>query len=520
MQVNAYVLQPLAFVLSGNLMKALTAAVISFVIGKANGTGVPQFAVDVMGSLQTVADSQALAYLSQFGTNSNSPFAYSISSALRTNYLQKTTLAGFWSANMSTLSRYSPNQNAFLAGDWSQGGAAAWFALTTQSQNNPYMLYQNSQSQLATLVGPGIGGATGARITQLNWGQGFTSWCGATEGSTTEDNDGTGMEGANPGDPCVNKDGTWGTIKTPGSTIKATLDKVLGGSQDQIVRMGNVGPQINQILGNIGTVLQTVNFAADLLGGSDSGGLFGVGQTSGSGSTSRLMQYQNSTGNLGVTNATVYQDAANLPVSGADKLEQVAQYESAWGIITNSANAASTSATSLANFCTAAADTAAQSQLSGGSEFYAYNQSTSLSSIHSVFIDAAREQVVAAQTALTSVIAPVLARGVTAASVIDAAREAVQKLQDGLNASTATTTIAYAADIQTLQNLPPTMSDVANIQQDAQVFNAAVASPVGSLNVSGGSLVDRMNLLSTNAATLKTTVCNPASSLYVVPSGG
>src|SRR3989344_8405212 len=110
----------------------ITAGVIAFVIGKANGTGVPQFVVDVQRSLQTVGDSRALAFFDQYGRNSNSPFAASITSSLRNSYLQKTSLAGFWAANMNTLARFSPDVNAYLAGNWSQGGVAAWFALTTQ----------------------------------------------------------------------------------------------------------------------------------------------------------------------------------------------------------------------------------------------------------------------------------------------------------------------------------------------------------------------------------------------------
>ncbi len=549
MQINAYVLQPLAFVLSGNLMKALTASVIGFVIGKANGTGVPQFAVDIMQSMQTVSDSQALAYLSQFGTNSNSPFAYSISSALRTNYLSKSSLAGFWDANMCTLARTSPNINGFLAGNWSQGGIATWFALTTQTQNNPYMLYQNSQQQLATLIGPGVGGATGARTQTLAWGQGFMSWCGATDttgnaganvscptGSNyvqvdnkCEYGDGSPAtsissvsQGINPGDPCTNSDGNPGTIKTPGSLIKATLDKVLGGQQDQIVRMGNVGPQINQILGNIATVMQTVQFASQILGGSNSGGLFGVGQSSGSNSTSRLIQYQTASGNLGVTNSTVYQSAATLPVSGATMLDQISQYQSAWNTISTTANAASTSVASLASFCTAAADTAAQAILNSSTandvtSLIPISNTSTVSNVTSPFISAARAQAVAAQTALSTEIAPVLAKAATAAATAANATAQVQQLQSQLASSTDTAGSAYAAGIQTLQTMSPTMSDVASALQDAQVRSSATASPAGSLIVTAGSLVDQMNLISTNAATLKTTVCNPNSSLYVIP---
>src|SRR3990167_7648077 len=107
-QINTYVLQPLAFVLSGNLMKMLTAGVIAFVIGKANGTGAPQFVVDVMKSMQTVSDGQALAYLNQV-SRTNSPFSGSLSPPLRNDYLAKTSLSGFWAANMNSLAASSPN---------------------------------------------------------------------------------------------------------------------------------------------------------------------------------------------------------------------------------------------------------------------------------------------------------------------------------------------------------------------------------------------------------------------------
>jgi len=500
MQVNEYVLQPLAFVLSGQLMKMLTASVINFVIGKANGTGVPQFVVDVQKSMQTVGDAKALAFFSQYGRNSNSPFASSIVSSLRGNYLSKTSLAGFWAANMSTLAQSTPSYRpGYLAGNWSQGGIAAWFALTTRTENNPYMLYPTAQEELNSLIGPGIGGATGARVAELNWGQGFMSWCGASDQTTTADNDGTAMEGVNPGDPCM-KDGVAGTIKTPGSVIVDTLNKTLGGQQDIITRMGNVGPQITQILGNIATVMQTAQFATQLLGGSGSGGLFGIDQSSASGPASPLAQYQTSTSTLGVSNSSVYKDAASLSVSGADMTNQIAQYQSAWNTITATANAASTSVTSLASLCTAAADTAA----------------------YSVFIDAARAQATAAQNALVTEIAPVFAQAKIASSTIVAAQAAVQKIQNELNSGIDTAGNVYTADIAALQTMPPTAQDVGTALQDAQVMGSSVASPAGSLTVTAGSLVDQMNLISTNAAELKTTVCNPNSSLYVTPtsSGG
>jgi len=512
MQIDAYVLQPLAFILSGNLMKMLTAGVIAFVIGKANGTGAPQFVVDVMKSMQTVSDGQALAYLNQV-SRTNSPFAGSLSSALRNDYLSKTSLSGFWAANMNSLAASSPNVPAYLAGNWSQGGIASWFALTTQSQNNPFMLHQNLQSQLASVVGPGVGGATGARATELNWGQGFMSWCGASDtatqpagnnpdeasadtyaaGNNPDEQSGNGI---NPGDPCTNSDGTSGTIKTPGSVIKSTLDKVLGGQQDQIVRMGNVGPQINQILGNVASIMRTANFAASLLGGNGSGGLFGVDSASGSNSTSRLAEFQNEPGFLGVTNTQVYRDAASLGAAGSDMTKRISRYETAWNTIAAAANTASDNVTTLRSVCLSAA--------------------TSTLNMDPTFTAAATAQADAAQVALTSIIEPVLAQANAASLAVATATAMVQKVQASLSSGSDTAGSTLAVDFQTLQTMHPTAFDVATAEQNAQAYGMAEASPAGSLSVAASetvSIVDQMNLIGTNAIALKTSVCTASAAV-------
>src|SRR3989338_7581209 len=471
--INTFVLQPLAWVLSGNLMKLLTAATLDFIIGNTNGTGAPQFVQDLNGNLQRVGDIQANAFFVQFGRNSNSPFASAIVSSLRTNYLWNTSSAGFFAANRNTMAMYSLNPNAFLNGNWSQGGVGAWFALTTQTQNNPYTFYQASQSQLASVVSSAIS----ARLAELNWSQGFLSWCGANDASEPVSEEEFPVSGGvNPGDSCFDKDGNIGTIKTPGSTIKATLDKVLGSTQDKLVQMGSLAKEINGILGNIGTVLGTVQFASEILGGPGSGGLFGVGQTSATNPSSRLLQYQ-SPGYLGVTPSTVYQNAATLPASGQDMSSRVAQYESSWNTIRSAANSASTTVASLASFC----DTAANSQTD-----------------NTVFLSAATAQADAARSAITTQIAPVLVQANSASVVIAVARAMVQKIQAELNSGVDKTSSEYLADLQTLQTMRPSDSDIGDALIEIESFHTAAAIPSGSLIVSGGSIIDRMSLISTN----------------------
>ncbi len=497
LQVDKYVLEPLAFVLSGQLLKSMTAGIIAFVDGQANGTGVPQFVQDLQGHLQNVGDIQAQTFLTQFNANSNSPFASAITVSLQNDYAQKTNLGGFLAKNQCTLTQASANPTAFLAGDWSQGGVGEWFALTTQNQNNPYMLYQSSQNEMASMVA----GATAARLAELNWGQGFLSWCGdsttnaGSAPSTAGASTGSGVVGS-AGDPCTQTDGLPGIVKTPGSVIKASLDKALGTTFDKLVNMGNASAEINSIMGNIATVMSTVNFATQVLGGSGSGGLFGIGQTSsGQSGGSQLSQYQNSPSYLGTTQASVYNSAAALPASGSNMLSNIAQYQSAWNTINTAASSASNSLHDLINFCS--------SQPSGGyyGGYYGYGTYTSPSVIISD-----------AQSALTNEIAPVFSQVNAAATTIAAAQAMVQKVQNELTAganSASGAGGAYASDIQTLQSMSPTATDVANAQQQAQSFGTASANPQGSLFVSGGSLLDQMNLISSNAQALKSSCVPP-----------
>ena len=73
---------------------------------------------------------------------------------------------------------------------------------------------------------------------------------------------------------------------------------------------------------------------------------------------------------------------------------------------------------------------------------------------------------------------------------------------------------SLASDLVQILTMKPSSLDAASAQASAAVTNSSSASPVGSLTISGGTLVDQMNLLNANAATLKTTVCNPLSSQY------
>jgi hypothetical protein len=457
-QINDYILMPIAFIKSGLLMKSLTAGVIGFVTGQANGTGVPQFIQNLPLHLQRVGDAQAMSFFAQFARNSNSPFASAITSSLRTNYLLNTSAAGFWSANRSTLNRYSPNVNAFLAGNWSQGGIAAWYALTTQPQNNPYLFYLNSQSHLASRVGS----AQAARVSTLNWGQGFLSWCGPVPtGLDTESGDYA------PSDPCTQADGTPGIIKTPGATINATLNKVLGGTQDKLVQTGQIAAQMGGILNSIASIMGTINLAQDIFKGPTNGGLAGsynyertAFQTPNTTSNSAANAAQSGINSQSATlnaNSNTARNARDTVTAG-QQTQQSGVYTTAWNTIKNAATGAGTSVTNLKNLCIAAANATKDT--------------------NPTFSTAASAQAGAAETANTTKIQPVL--------------------------SEANTALAITA---------PSSSQTSYAVEQSTESGEATANPTGSLTVSGGTIVDRMNLLSGNAASLVSvcTVPNPDS---------
>lgn len=517
--VYKYVLQPLAFILSGNLIKALVSATILFVIGKANGTGIPQFITDVKKSIQGVQDGQALAYLQQV-SKSRSPFSYSLRSALSLDYLQASTLEGFWQANMNTLEATVPTySDDYLTGRWEDGGWMAWFALTTKVENNPYIFNSRLKEQLISTIGPGYGGASGAKLTDANWGRGFTAWCGEVDnageacfanGNTPGTYDGAGQcipstsrsfegqtcsnaagdqgkvdtngncivdvnadtydpefsSGVNPGEPCTNNDGTSGVIKTPSSVIQGTLQKVLGAQQDQIVRMGDISGEINAILSDVAKIVRTVNFARDLLGGSDNpNGLLGSAEPSSSGAQSLIEQYANNPDSYGVTSTTIASDFTNSSlgqnIGASASSDRSVRYRVAWQTIANAAQGASSSLETLISSC--------------------QDQATLAS----------------AQETATQV----NQLGATAASAIIVADEydyEVERVKEDCDHGE----LSCATDTAALQNLPPTEEDVINAESQARATGVAYANPDGSLNISGGTYIDMLTLITTNATAL------------------
>ncbi len=498
--IKDYVLEPIAFITSGNLIRSLTAGVIDFVNGKTNSTGQSQFVQDLQGNLKKLSDNQASAFLVQFGKHNNSPFAASIGSSLRNNYYQDTSLAGFFAKNRNTLPQFSSDPEAFLRGDWSKGGVGAWMALTTRPENNPYLLHQRAQEEMALM----IESKTAERLNQLSWGSGFMSWCGGTaekDACNADGNPGTLQDSglclpntqkdaqgnnvpATPdqaGDPCIKKDGTPGKIQTPGSVIKSTLDKALGLSADKIAQMGNTAAQINQILSNISSVMDTVNFASGILGSASvsglTGGLAGSSDTRPDG-ISYMDSYKINMGAFGVTQDTITHDAAGSPtLNGEQYSEGLNDYETYWKKIKAQADK------TAANLALLKTDLGNRQ---------CFNKEYTLDAT-------------AIDRAVASSVTPVFDAYTTASTTIADGRAFLQQLKANATSSDPAKRDQYVNDLRSLQTRPPTARNVAQAEQESQTTRLAVPTPADSyaLDVSDGTVVDRLQLLIQNSDKLR-----------------
>lgn len=534
MEVNQYALQPLAFVLSGNLLKSMTSGILKFINGKTNGTGRPQFIQNLQGYLKGTGDTQALAFTSQFNKNSNSPYAGQISTSLRDNYLKNSTTRGFFAKNENTMAQKSSDPKDFINNsNFGAGGWGAWLSLTTNCQNDPYCLQYRAQRQQSALVRS----KTTAELNKLSWGRGFLSWCGGsastetktTKGSSsTKDTNGSSetkttkgssetkdtkknastTKDTKAGDPCTKSDGSSGTILTPGSVIENGLHSITNANIFKSTQQGNMGPNVNTILKNTVTTLATIHVATGILGGDSNGGLTGLTQPTAGGGKSALDTYAGSAGYMGTTYSSTVKNSSSFLPTSKDMLARIKKYSAAWTTINSSANSASKTLQNLSSTCLAqkkAADTAIKNDTA--TAIAENTDATAVNTANTLIAETAAKFAQDANTALANDVTPVNKQASAAFEAISKAENRIQKIKSesktGRNAST------YARDVYSLTTMPPTDEDVANAQQEARSLDRASANPNGSLNVSGGSIVDRMNLFTQNTQSKLSTCTAP-----------
>ena len=259
------VLNPIAWTIAKSVLQSVVKSSVSSVNKGPNGS--PQFVTNLGTQLQTVSDTAANSFISQLATNGSiqSPFQTSVAAAVGNSYFQGTGSGGFFTQNPYTLNQVSQNPAGFYSGNIAQnGGLTAWNSAWGTPANNAFgaqMLATNALGQQTSI-------ATQNQQAELSFGQGFSSSRGkcttTTTGSSANSIPGL-LTSLSPNSTCQSS-----PIQTPGSTIKAALDKSLGSGIDTLVSAHTFDEIISSILGQL---------IGQVIGGS--GGLSGTTQPSG-----------------------------------------------------------------------------------------------------------------------------------------------------------------------------------------------------------------------------------------------
>jgi hypothetical protein len=333
--IKDYILDPLAWAEAKGLLQNITNETVNWINSGFNGS--PAYITNPTRFFENIADQATGAFISQNGPLSSlcSPISLNVRLALALNQAGISGNGGGSSNPYTcTLSSIINNvQNAsigagvtvngmsiagFEGGDFSQGGWPA-FAALAEPQNSFYGAYLEAQSSLDT----NIANRTQQKNNELAQGQGFQTYQTCADDSTITDADAyydptiqrdeaaSESAGYNIYETCQNS--------TPGSTIKTSLDKAMGSSQDSLVQASMLDEIIGALAG------QLVNH---VLG---SGGLAGVSQPS-NGQPSYLTQIE----------GEAYSSAAAAGGIGGSLSANLAQY------ITNTTQIQSYASSSIA----------------------------------------------------------------------------------------------------------------------------------------------------------------------------
>ncbi len=242
-----------------------------------------------------------------------SPFQAKITLALR-----QATLAGGGAtySPQCTLSGIVDNYDNFM-NDFKQGGLDAFFAISQNSENNPYGAYANAQLTINNKVQAEVDSAS----QLVTWGSGFKSQqtCKARNISreaaqnwiNSHPNDNSLPPGYNPKadfGACIEYTG----VSTPGATLKSHLDEVL--PANNFVKEIISADQFDKLLTSLGNgLLQRFVFKKN---GSSSGILGNADSSSGtSGSSGPVTLAPTITCNPNVDLATANEEPVSWTVS-------------------------------------------------------------------------------------------------------------------------------------------------------------------------------------------------------------
>lgn len=160
-------LDAIGYIIAKAILSKISASTVNWINSGFEGN--PTFLTDPERFFGNLGDQLASDYILGAGSPLNqlcSPFKAEVRLALVKNYMQEDSFKP-----QCTFEKIGTNFENFTK-DFTQGGWDGWFALTQQSQNNPYGSYLNAKQQLSVQIGT----QQNKYQTQVSNGNGFLSF--------------------------------------------------------------------------------------------------------------------------------------------------------------------------------------------------------------------------------------------------------------------------------------------------------------------------------------------------------
>jgi hypothetical protein len=265
-EIQDSTLNTIATAIAKQLLIQITSSVVTWVNSGFNGN--PAFVQNPQAFFQNVGDQATGAFISSNSALSSlcSPFSLQIRLALAQQQQKNDGVStgqgtNQYSCTLSTVIQNGENAaknssiNGFTGGDFSQGGWAAFAALTTQPQNNPNGAYLMAEDDLQQK----ISAQQTEKQNQLNQGNGFLSWESCTkvsqegdsgpeygDGSSDDNGDVSAGDATDPYGAAAENDPNQNCqIQTPGSVISAALNYHLAAPTDVLELADSINDIIN-----------------------------------------------------------------------------------------------------------------------------------------------------------------------------------------------------------------------------------------------------------------------------------
>ena len=257
--IKEYILDTIAWVMINHVIERIAASTVDWI--NSGFEGGPAYVTDPESYFKNIADQLAGEYIFS-NTNLDSlcgPISAKIRLALLKNYNYISEKE--WQC---TLTDVTGNMEDFM-GDFSKGSWDKFFEMTQKPQNNPMGAFLQAETELNLL----IASRQGARGSELDWGEGFTSWR-----------------------PCMARDSETGKcivesteLSTPGSVIENQLNDVLGSGGGKLEVADEINEMVSALLNQL---------VSGVVGGIGRG-LRGMSGPSSSGSQSLVQSLSNVT---------------------------------------------------------------------------------------------------------------------------------------------------------------------------------------------------------------------------------